>query len=118
MGRSDERGENQAMRFLLLAVVSLSTLSGAHFSRAAENDGGRVCYSQAETRQEIAKNKLSDPLAALRTAARSARAEPLVSRLCKWKDQWVYEMTLLPKNGKVTRVFINAADGSTMPPRD
>jgi hypothetical protein len=55
-------------------------------------------------------------LIALRNAARSARAEPLVSRLCNWNEDWVYEMTLLPKNGNVTHLFINAADGSQMQP--
>jgi hypothetical protein len=114
MDGSVKPGENQSMRFLARAIICLAALGGASVACAAPKDGGRVCYSPAETRVEIARHKLSDPLLALRNAARSGRAEPLVSRLCKWKDAWVYEMTLLSKNGKVTRVYINAANGSPM----
>jgi hypothetical protein len=116
MGGSEKPGENRVMRFLSAAIVCFATLGGATLARAGHRDGGHTCYSPAQTRVEIARHKLSDPLVALRDAARSHRAEPLVSRLCKWKDDWVYEMTLLPKNGKVTRVYVNAADGSPMRP--
>ena len=82
-----------------------------HPLAAAEMDGGRVCYTPRETRAAIDEFKLADPFAALREASRSMRAEPLISRLCKWGDMWVYEMTLLPQDGKVTRVYVNAEDG-------
>ena len=79
---------------------------------AAERDETRVCYSSAETREAVAKFRLADPFVTLRKAAVSAKAEPLASRLCKWGEEYVYEMTLLPKSGKVTRIFMRAADGS------
>ncbi len=96
--------------WILIAVTALAT--GAGSVSAAERDGGRVCYTQAETRQSIASHHLVDPFSALRNAAVAIKAEPLMNRLCKWGDEFVYEMTLLPKNGKVTRVYLRAQDGS------
>jgi len=41
-----------------------------------------------------------------------AHADPLRSRLCRWNDEYVYEITLLRRDGKVMNVFIKAEDGS------
>lgn len=70
-----------------------------------------MCLNAADTRSAIAAHTLADPLAALRTVARKGQAEPLRSRLCRWNDKFVYEMVLLQRDGKVIRVFIDAANG-------
>ena len=79
---------------------------------AAEVDGGRLCYTPAETRSMVVADRLVDPFMALRNAAIDRKAEPLANRLCRWGDELIYEMTLLPRNGKVTRVYLRAGDGS------
>lgn len=94
-------------RALLLSLVLRAGL-------AAAQEEPRVCLSPAETRSAISEHRLSDPLGLLRSAARKARAEPLASRLCKWGDDWVYEMTLLPRSGKVTRIYVSAVDGAAV----
>jgi hypothetical protein len=96
------------VRALLLSFVLPGGLT------AAAQEEARICYSAAETRTVISEHHLSDPLNLLRSAARQARAEPLASRLCKWGEDWVYEMTLLPRDGKVTRIYVNAVDGATV----
>ena len=72
-----------------------------------------ACLPPSEARAVIARNKLANPLPALRSAARRAQAEPLRSRLCRMEDRLVYEMTMLRRDGKVVRVFVDAQDART-----
>jgi uncharacterized membrane protein YkoI len=72
----------------------------------------RQCLNAADAREVLARNKFTDPAAALRSAAAVAHADPLRSRLCRWNDDYVYEITLLRRDGKVMNVFIKAEDGS------
>ena len=97
-------------RTFLAATVALS-LGGAAFGAETPNRS-RQCLNPAETREAVAKNKLTDPAAALRSAAAIAHADPLRSRLCRWNEDHVYEITLLRREGKVMNVFIKAEDGS------
>jgi hypothetical protein len=76
-----------------------------------------LCLNPAETREAISRNKFTDPAAALRSAAAVAHADPLRSRLCRLKDDYIYEITLLRRDGKVMRVLIRADDGSLVDER-
>ena len=91
---------------LAALALSLPALGAETPNRA------RHCLNPAETREAVAKNKFTDPAAALRSAAAVAHADPLRSRLCRWNDDYVYEITLLRRDGKVMNVFIKAEDGS------
>jgi hypothetical protein len=94
--------------FIALIFAALASLGPARADGPARN---RVCLSPAETRDAVAAHKLTEPFAALRSASRLVKADPLRSRLCRWDDEYVYEMTLLPKDGKVVVVFMDAAAG-------
>ncbi|MFN3888965.1 MAG: PepSY domain-containing protein [Beijerinckiaceae bacterium] len=83
------------------------------FLLEAQQRVGVACLPSSEARLAIARNKLANPLPALRTLARRAQAEPLRSRLCRLDERFVYEMTLLRRDGKVARVFVDAQDGRT-----
>jgi len=72
----------------------------------------RACLTPSETRAAIARHRLVEPLGALRSAARKAQAEPLRSRLCRRNGRFVYEMALLRRDGRVVRVFLDAASGA------
>ena len=91
---------------LAALALSLPALGAETPNRA------RHCLNPAETREAVARNKFTDPAAALRSAAAVAHADPLRSRLCRWNDEYVYEITLLRRDGKVMNVFIKAEDGS------
>ena len=91
---------------LAALALSLPALGAETPNRA------RHCLNPAETREAVARNKFTDPAAALRSAAAVAHADPLRSRLCRWNDDYVYEITLLRRDGKVMNVFIKAEDGS------
>ena len=102
-------------RVLLPACAVFLALGPAFGAEAAKQSP--LCLNPAETREAISQHKFADPAAALRSAAAVAHAEPLRSRLCRWNDDFVYEITLLRRDGKVMRVFIKAADGSLVDAR-
>lgn len=70
--------------------------------------------SENETREAVRTHKLAPPGSAQRAAAADSRAEPLRNRLCRWNSEFVYEITLLRRDGKVAHVFVRANDGTTI----
>ena len=85
---------------------------------AQPGDARRACLSASETRESVYVHQLREPMALLREAAIQARAEPLGARLCRWNEQFVYEMSLLRRDGRVVRVFVDAASGSRVNARE
>ena len=71
-----------------------------------------ACLTPSEAREAVIANKFADPMSALRTAAAHSHAEALRSRLCRWNEEFVYEITLLRRDGKVIKVLIKATDGT------
>jgi len=76
--------------------------------------GPRICYSQAETRERIVSEKLREPFALMRSASSYARADALAGKLCRWNDEYIYEISLLRPDGRVIHVFMNAATGQVV----
>jgi hypothetical protein len=116
IGHSPGAKQASAMKcayFILCCCTFLAFASAAH----AQTERKRVCLTAAETREAVASHRLIEPFNALKNARAETRAEPLTSRLCRWNDEFVYEITLLRRNGKVVRVFTNAADGKAMNPK-
>ena len=70
-----------------------------------------VCFTAREANDRIARLRLYNPLVAMQLNARRLRAEPLRSRLCRSGGQLVYEMSLIRRDGKVLRIFLNAQTG-------
>lgn len=93
---------------------------GAHFGGAIHLAGGRTppaeheCFSAAQTREKIAAHKLADPFRLLVSMAGRYDADPLGVRLCRHKEQYVYEINLLRVNGRVVHVFTNALTGQVL----
>ena len=83
----------------------------------AQAERKRVCFSAAESREKVSSHRLIEPFKALKTARSQARADPLSSRLCRWNEEYVYEITLLKRSGKIVHIFMNAADGKLMNPK-
>jgi uncharacterized membrane protein YkoI len=93
-----------------MVIVFAALLAAAAPAFAAE--GERVCLDAAQTRAAVRDHGLTDPGTAQRTAATQARAEALRARLCRWNEVYVYEITLLRRDGKVMHVNVRAADGT------
>jgi hypothetical protein len=79
----------------------------------AQQRARTVCMSSMEARTAISRNRLANPLPALRALSRRTKAEPLRSRLCRMDERMVYEMTMLRPDGRVVRVYVDARDGRT-----
>ena len=103
------------MGTMLTMVALTATLATPTAAQAARV---RACLSPQETRESVAAHQLREPLTLLRDAARETRAEPLNSRLCRWDEQFVYEMSLLRRDGRVLRIFVDATSGNKIPARE
>lgn len=113
MARSARLWQNPAMiRFILAGLLCCFVVLQP--AAAQSNASARKCLSSAETAEAVRQQGLSSPALALRTAAAHARAEALRLVLCNRSGQFVYEVTLLRRDGKIVRLQVNAADGVLM----
>jgi uncharacterized membrane protein YkoI len=70
-----------------------------------------VCLSAAETRELVKSRRLLEPFAALKFAGAQRKAEALSARLCRTGEDFVYEITLLHRDGRLVHVEMEAASG-------
>ena len=75
------------------------------------------CLTTAETREEIASARLVQPLIAMRRAAGDLHAEAVDGRLCRWNNEFIYEISLLRRDGHIVRVLVNAVNGKAVESR-
>jgi uncharacterized membrane protein YkoI len=113
-----------ALAFACRAAVLILSAACAD-ARAAEAEPHAaalrpVCLGAAETRDEVKAHKLIEPFVALKSAAQQRKAEALSARLCHIGDEFIYEITLLHRDGRLTRVEMEAATGKLIvrPPRE
>jgi uncharacterized membrane protein YkoI len=69
------------------------------------------CLSAAETREIVKSRHLLEPFAALKFAGAQRKAEALSARLCRTGDDFVYEITLLHRDGRLVHVDMEAGSG-------
>jgi hypothetical protein len=74
----------------------------------------RTCFNSAETREKIASRRLSEPFRLLRGAAGRVQGEALRAKLCRWNDDYVYEIALLRRDGHIIHVYLNATSGQSL----
>jgi len=74
-----------------------------------------VCLNAAETREMVKSHRLLEPFAALKFAGAQRKAEALSARLCHTGDDFVYEITLLHRDGRLVHVEMEAATGKMVP---
>ncbi len=107
-----------------VAFIAMSSF-GAHAAEAAEAESHApatkpVCLSASDTRDQVKAHKLLEPYAALKFAAQQRKAEALSAKLCLSGDDFVYEITLLHRDGKLIHVEMDAGTGKPIarPSRD
>ncbi len=69
------------------------------------------CFSTAETRQKIVSQKLADPFATMQSVGGGRRGEPIAAKLCRRGDDFVYEISLLRRDGRLVKVYVDAVSG-------
>src|SRR6516165_10882901 len=101
----------------------LGVLVNSVGANAAEVEHGAVkpvCLNPAETREEVKARRLIEPFAALKFAAAQRKAEALSAKLCHTGDEFIYEITLLHRDGRLVHVEMEAATGKVVvrPPHE
>jgi hypothetical protein len=96
---------------LLSAVLLLGAL--AMPASAAEMPAHRrACLTKAEQRAAVAAHRAIPLGQAIKSLHKHGkRAEVVRARLCRHGERLVYVLTLLARNGKVTRARVDAGDG-------
>jgi hypothetical protein len=74
----------------------------------------RACFNAAETHEKIVSRRLSDPFRLLRNEARRLQGEALRARLCRWNEEFVYDIALLRRDGRLVHVYLNATSGQVL----
>ena len=69
------------------------------------------CLNAAETREQVKAHKLLEPYVALKWAAQQRKAEALSAKLCVSGDDFIYVITLLHRDGRLTHVQMEAGRG-------
>jgi uncharacterized membrane protein YkoI len=109
------------MRWAGLAILALFFDLGTA-ARAAEPAPAtapapaaeRVCFSAAQTREKIGTHKLAEPFRLMKSAAARFQAEAIGVKLCRWGEDFVYEISLLRRDGHVIHAFVNAGNGQVV----
>ncbi len=78
----------------------------------------RACLPPSEAREEIKARHFHEPFAVLKSAAAEFKAEALSAKLCRLGDEFVYEITLLHRDGRLVHVVMNAATGKLIGARN
>ncbi|MFY9629628.1 MAG: hypothetical protein WAK03_15960 [Methylocystis sp.] len=81
--------------------------------RAAANETPQTleCFSVAQTRQKIAEHRLVDPFPLMQSASSANQGEALSTRLCRRGEVFLYEINVLRRDGRVMKIFVDAASG-------
>jgi len=99
----------------LAAAFCAAGLCASPASRAGEAEAHSAlrpaCLPPSETREEIKARHFVEPFAVLRSAAAQFKAEALSAKLCRLGDEFVYEIRLLHRDGRLVKVVMNAATG-------
>jgi uncharacterized membrane protein YkoI len=93
------------------AVLGLALTCPEARAAEAETRLKPVCLNAAETRYEVKAHKLLEPFEALKTAAAQRKSEALSARLCRADNEFIYEITLLHRDGRLMHVEMEADSG-------
>jgi hypothetical protein len=94
------------------AAICLAAIAPARAAEAPPAVKG-VCFPTGETREEIKAHRLLEPFAALKGAEKAVgKAEALSAKLCRLaSEEYVYEIALLHRDGRLVHVVMNAVSG-------
>jgi hypothetical protein len=109
IGRSRVFSKAQVMQCAGLALAVMLAVCAP--ALAAERLPERACLTAAQTREMIKLRRLAEPFRLMKDAAHRYQAEALGMKLCRRKDELIYEISLLRRDGRVIHVSINALSG-------
>ena len=103
------------MVVLKLALVALAlALIGPLSVIPAEAEPRMRCLTRDQQRTAITERR-AVPLAAVRKSVRArVPGEMVRARLCQEPERLIYLLTVLPRDGKVRRVIVDAKNGAVV----
>ena len=98
------------------ACCAVLASASANAAEADQHAGAAkpICLSAAETREAVKSRHLLEPFAALKFAGAQRKAEALSAKLCHTGDEFIYEITLLHRDGRLVHVEMEAATGKVI----
>ena len=97
------------MRFLAIVVV---LVAAAHPVQAAEE--AHACLSKSEQRTAISTGQAVTLAQAIRSVRGHGSREVVNAKLCREEKGLVYLLTVLSRDGKVTRMTVDATSGKVV----
>jgi uncharacterized membrane protein YkoI len=101
-----------ALALVLPALAQAQAPTEAQ-AQAKAQDRAR-CLTRDQQRAAIADGKAVPLSTALRTLRHRVPGEVVKARLCHDGDRLIYLLTVLPRDGKVRRAVVDAANGSVV----
>lgn len=95
-----------------LAAALMATAGVAY----GEGDRVRGCIQPAQAHELLIEQKFVAPFRALREAIRAGQGEAVGVQLCRLGEAFVYDITLLQRDGRVSHTLVNARTGAAMAP--
>ena len=100
------------LRFALVALVLM--VLGPLSVIPADAEPRMRCLTRDQQRSAITERR-AVPLATVRTSVRAkVPGEMVRARLCQEPDRLIYLLTVLPRDGKVRRVTVDAKSGAVV----
>jgi uncharacterized membrane protein YkoI len=103
------------MVFLRLTLIALALMMVGPLSVAPADAEPRTrCLTRDQQRTAITERR-AVPLAAVRKSVRAkVPGEMVRARLCQEPERLIYQLTVLPRDGKVRRVIVDAKSGNVV----
>ena len=92
-------------------ILSLALLAAPLPIVSIDSQETMSCLSADETRDMVADARVIQPAEASRYARQAAPGEVVRIRLCRQGDEYVYVVTTLKRDGRVTRVTLEGQSG-------
>lgn len=83
----------------------------------ADADRVRACMSPEQAHEVLIQQKFIAPFRALREAAHAGQGDAVGVELCKQGETYVYDVTVLQRDGHVGHSLVNARTGSLIAAR-
>jgi hypothetical protein len=96
------------------AIEAAPRLHGEPLRHPLDPQHPRTCFNSVETREKIASRRLGEPFRLLRGAAGRIQGEALRVKLCRVDEDYVYDISVLRRDGRLVHVFLNAINGQAM----
>jgi uncharacterized membrane protein YkoI len=96
---------------LYLAILAALVSLYAALEAKAQSEPERVCFTTAESREKIEAHRLPEPFQLMGTLSSRLHAEAVGVKLCRSREQLIYELSLLRHDGHIIRVSIDAESG-------